>query len=366
MRLRRAGSGFAGSTPDPRAQGRCDGPRTTIRGSEGLARRYTPPVLRVGELSVDPPLVLAPMAGLTDRDFRLLIRRVGSVGLVSMEFVSADGLTRQNPKTLQMLAFSQEERPLSVQLYGSDPARMADAARCVEAAGADVCDLNMGCPAKKIVRGCAGAALAANLELAAAVMRSVRAAIRLPITVKLRLGLREGAFTYLEVGRICEAEGAAAVTLHPRTARQQYGGQADWSHIARLKEHLTIPVIGNGDVLTAPDANRMLASTGCDGVMIGRAALTNPWIFREAAAALRGETAPPASLAERAFLVRSHLTEILRRDDERTALHKLRKLVGFYSHGLPEGRLLRRQLSELTTAQAVLGAVETYFLAKVA
>lgn len=315
---------------------------------------------------MNPPLILAPLAGITDSDFRMLIRRVGGCGLVTMEFLSSEGLTRQNPRSLAMLRFEPEERPLAVQVYGADPERMADAAVAAQAAGADLVDINMGCPARKILSGHAGAALAGDMELAGKVVAAVRAAISVPLTVKLRLGLREDRLNYLELCRLFEAEGVQAVTLHPRTARQQYAGSADWRHIARLKEHLTIPVIGNGDVLSPEHAVRMLAETGCDGVMIGRAALTNPWIFSQTAALLDGAVAPPASLAQRRDLMRTHFSDVLQHDDERGALHKLRKFVGWYSHGLPEGRLLRRRLSELTSAGDVLGAVESYFSERVA
>jgi len=301
------------------------------------------------------------MAGITDRDFRLLIRRLGGCGLVSMEFISSEGLTRGRESTLKMLHFVDEERPIAIQIYGSDPPRMAEAARYVEAMGADVCDINMGCPANKVLKGCAGAALTADLPLATAIVRAVRAAVRTPLTVKFRLGMAEESKTFLELGRICQEEGAAAVTLHPRTARQQFGGRSDWSAIARLKQALSIPVIGNGDVTTAHDAARMLAETGCDAVMVGRASLTNPWVFRQAAALLRGEMHDPADLAERRVLMRSHFEEVVRREDERTALHKLRRFTGWYTHGLPDGRTLRRRLSEVTSAVELLGAVEEYF-----
>jgi tRNA-dihydrouridine synthase B len=327
---------------------------------------YTLPVLRIGLLAVDPPLILAPLAGITDSDFRVLIRRVGGCGLVTMEFLSSEGLTRQNPRSLAMLRFSPEERPLAVQIYGADPDRMAEAARAAQAAGADLVDINMGCPARKILSGHAGAALAADIELAGRVVAAVRAAISVPLTVKLRLGLREDSLNYIELCRRCQGEGVQAVTLHPRTARQQYSGNAEWSHIARLREHLAIPVIGNGDVRTPEDASRMLAETGCDGVMIGRAALTNPWIFSQTVALLDGAISPPVSLVQRRDLIRAHFSEVVQRDDERAALHTLRKFVGWYSHGLPEGRLLRRQLSELASAGEVLGAVESYFSERVA
>ncbi len=191
---------------------------------------------------IDPPLVLAPMAGITDRDFRLLVRRLGGCGLVSMEFISSEGLLRQRPSTLKMLHFVDEERPLAIQIYGADPDRMADAAQMVEQMGADVCDINMGCPANKVLKGCAGAALTGDLPLARRIVGAVRAAISIPLSVKFRLGLRDDRKTYLELGRICQSEGAQAVTLHARTASQQFSGTAEWDHIAALKEALGIPV----------------------------------------------------------------------------------------------------------------------------
>lgn len=314
-------------------------------------------------VAVSPPLVLAPMAGITDRDFRLLIRRLGGCGLVSMEFISAEGLLRRNPSTLRMLHFVEEERPIAIQVYGSDPMRMAEAARLVEEMGADVCDINMGCPANKVLKGCAGAALTGDLPLAGAIVRAVRAAITMPMTVKFRLGLRADALTYLELGRIVEAEGADGVALHTRTASQQFSGRADWAYIARLKETLSIPVIGNGDVRCADDAERMRRETGCDGVMIGRASLTNPWIFRESAALLTGRHLPPASHDERRSLMLGHFREVMAREDERTALHKLKTFTGWYTHGFTDGRLLRRRLNDLASASAVLQAVEEFFAA---
>ncbi len=278
-----------------------------------------------------------------------------------MEFISAEGLLRGNPSTLRMLHFVEEERPIAIQIYGSHPQRMAEAARLVEGMGADVCDINMGCPANKVLKGCAGAALTGDLPQAGAIVRAVRAVITMPLTVKYRLGVRDDALTYLELGRIVEGEGADGVTLHARTARQQFSGFADWSHIARLKEALSIPVLGNGDVKRAEDAVAMRRETGCDGVMIGRASLTNPWIFREAAALLAGRRLAPASLEERRQLMTDHFREVLDRDDERTALHKLKTFTGWYTHGLTGGRLLRRRLNDLNSAPALLAAVEEFF-----
>src|SRR5436309_3580752 len=245
-------------------------------------------MLKLGPVHVDPPLWLAPMAGVTDRDFRLIVRRIGGVGVVTMEFISSRAIVSGNDRTRELMYFSDEERPLSIQIYGSDAATMAEAARVVEELGADVCDINMGCPANKVLKGCAGAALMGDLGLAEEIVRSVRRVISIPLTVKFRLGLDDARRNYLDLGRICEANGVAAVAMHARTARQMFTGEADWSHLARLKETLAIPVIGNGDVRTPEDALRMMAETGCDGVMVGRGATTNPWLFRQIASRLSG------------------------------------------------------------------------------
>ena len=245
-------------------------------------------MIEIGSLRIDPPLWLAPMAGVTDRDFRLIVRRIGGIGVVTMEFISSKAIVSGNKRTREMMHFSAEERPLSIQIYGSDVATMREAALVVEELGADICDINMGCPANKVLKGCAGAALMGDLKLAESIVRTVRDAITIPLTVKFRLGLDDCRRNYLELGRICEANGVAAVAMHARTARQMFTGEADWSHLARLKETLAIPVIGNGDIKEPEDALRMLAETGCDGVMVGRGATRNPWIFRQIAARLEG------------------------------------------------------------------------------
>src|SRR5262249_14367003 len=185
------------------------------------------------------------MAGITDRHFRKIIKRIGEAGLVSMEFISSEGITRGNERTLNMMAFAHEERPLAIQIYGSKPEKMAAAAAVVQDIGADVCDINMGCPANKILKGCSGAALMGDLGLAERIIAAARKTLTIPLPVKFRAGLSEDRLNYLERGRICEANGVQAVTLHPRTARQFYSGQADWDRIARLKDALTIPVAGN-------------------------------------------------------------------------------------------------------------------------
>ncbi len=316
---------------------------------------------RIGALEVQPPLVLAPMAGITDSPFRRMLRWLGGVGLVTMEFISSEAVTRGVEAELGKLPFHPEERPISIQVYGSDPARMARAAAVAEEMGADVIDINMGCPANKILKGCAGAALMGDLNRAREVVRAVRRAVRAPLTVKFRAGLREGNLNDMELGAICQDEGADAVALHPRTAKQQYSGSADWTRIARLKESLSIPVIGNGDVRSPNDTVRMLEETGCDLVMIGRAVLINPWIFRQSADLLTKGSFHDPSLADRAAFVRRHFAVLAEELEGRPLLHKLKVFTGKYTHGLPGGRDLRRRLDGIREPEELLKAVEEFF-----
>jgi len=318
-------------------------------------------VVKYRSLRIDPPLVLAPMAGVTDRQFRLVLRRLGGVGLVTMEFISSEALTRGNSRTRRLMAYSEEERPISIQIYGSRPERMAEAARIVQEIGADACDINMGCPANKVLKGCAGCALMSDLDLAGRIIAAVRAAITIPLTVKFRAGIREDRLNYLELGRICQDQGADAVALHPRTAKQMFSGRADWSRIALLKQALSIPVVGNGDVTSAPDAVRMLAETGADGVMIGRASMKNPWIYRQAAALLEGRAAPEPTLEDRRALILEHFRLVSEQEEPEFALHKLRTFTGWYTHGLPDGRQLRARINALGSAEEFLKEVEAFF-----
>jgi nifR3 family TIM-barrel protein len=317
--------------------------------------------VHIGPVRVDPPLWLAPMAGVTDRDFRLIVRRIGGVGVVTMEFISSKAIVSGNKKTRELMYFSPEERPLSIQIYGSDAAAMREAALVVEELGADVCDINMGCPANKVLKGCAGAALMGDLKLAERIIRTVRDAITIPLTVKFRLGLDDGRRNYLDLGRVCEANGVQAVAMHARTARQMFTGEADWSHLARLKETLSIPVIGNGDVRTPDDAVRLLAATGCDGVMVGRGATINPWLFRQIAARISGGGFTEPTVADRRDLILGHFRLVAEREPSRYAMHKLRKFTGWYTHGLPNGRRLRQEINQLPDVESFLTAVESFF-----
>ena len=294
--------------------------------------------------------------------YRLMLRRIGGVGVVTMEFISSEAITRGNARQLRKMVFSEEERPLSIQIYGSDAIRMAAAAEIVEELRPDLCDINMGCPANKVLRGCAGAALMGDPDLARTIVREVRRKLSIPLTVKFRLGLDDSRKNFLELGRICEGEGAAAVAMHGRTARQMYTGRADWTRIAELKGALSIPVVGNGDVETAEDAIAMFRQTGCDAVMCGRATMKNPWIFREIADRLAGREPRPVTLSERRDLMLDHFAAIERTAfDPREALHKLRTMTGWYTRGLPSGRSLRVRISELATPADFRCAVEDFF-----
>jgi tRNA-dihydrouridine synthase B len=318
-------------------------------------------VLRYGNVAIDPPLVLAPMAGITDRQFRLVLRRIGGVGLVTMEFISSEALVRKNKRTRALMQYAEEERPISIQIYGRDPANMAEAARVVEMIGAEICDINMGCPANKILKGCSGCALMGDLDLARRIIREVRRAIAIPLSVKFRLGLLDDRRNFLELGRICEGEGVDVVAMHARTAAQMFGGTADWSEIARLKETLGIPVVGNGDVATAEDALAMMRKTGCDGVMIGRASMKNPWIYRQVSDLLAGRVPYEPTVSDRHRVIRTHFDMVTKQEKAEFAMHKLRTFTGWYTHGLADGKRLRGRISEPQTPEAFLSVVEEFF-----
>ncbi|HMC82574.1 MAG TPA: tRNA dihydrouridine synthase DusB, partial [Candidatus Polarisedimenticolia bacterium] len=318
-------------------------------------------MFRIGSVPIDPPLILAPMAGITDQYFRRILKRIGGVGLVSMEFISSEALTRGSERTRSMMQYHPEERPLAIQIYGSDAARMSEAAAFVEALGADIVDINMGCPANKILKGCSGAALMRDLGIAERIIRACRDRVKIPLTVKFRLGLDDRQNNFLDLGRVCESNGVDAVALHARTARQMFGGRADWPRIRELKEALSIPVSGNGDVLTSADARAMWSETGCDGVMVGRGAMQNPWIFRQTAARLRGEEEPTITLEDRREMILGHFRILREREEERFALHKIRTFTGWYTHGLPNGKNLRQKISTLVTVDSFIQEVESFF-----
>src|SRR6266576_6727547 len=241
----------------------------------------------VGSVRIDPPLALAPMAEVTYTYYRGLIKERGGVGLVVSEFISAEGLTRKNDRSHQMLAFSESERPVAIQIYGGDPERMDDAAAIVEAEGVDIVDINMGCPVKKIVNHGAGSAMLKDFDKASRTVEKIRKRVKIPVTVKVRKGWESD--DVLPLLKRFEEIGVASIAIHGRTRKESYTGASDWGYIAHVKSELRIPVWGNGDVKVAADAIRMFETTGVDGVMIGRAALHNPFIFRDIVALAAGQ-----------------------------------------------------------------------------
>jgi nifR3 family TIM-barrel protein len=305
-------------------------------------------------------LVLAPMEDVSNLPFRLLCKRMGA-DLVLTEFVAAEALVREIPRSLDKCRVLEEERPVGVQIFGGRVEGMAAAARVAAGRGPDFIDLNFGCPVQKVVCRDAGAAVLKDLELMQRIVAAVREAVELPVTVKLRLGWDEQSIVAVRAARLLERLGVRAIALHARTRAQHYGGSADWSWIARVKQAVGVPVIGNGDVHTPEDAERMLAETGADGVMIGRASIGAPWIFHRVRAHLsgQGERGEPVA-AERLALLREHLRLALAHGRERHQLPLLRRHYAGYLRGLPGARELRLKLCEARGAGEIEGLLASW------
>ena len=299
--------------------------------------------LTIGNLLLPHNLLLAPLAGITNHVFRLICREQGAC-LAFTEMVSVNGMVREGSKTLALLASSEQDRPLGVQLFGDNAELLAQAAGMI-GDQAELIDVNMGCPVRKVVGTGAGSALLKDTARIAEIVRSVRKATKLPLTIKIRSGWQCGDDTWLEVGRIAEAEGCDAITLHPRSRNQMFNGQADWSQITRLKQLVTIPVIGSGDLFTPQDCQRMLQETGCDGLMVARGSLGNPWIFRQTRELLAGQPITPITAADRVETALKHLDLFTAEAGEAVALREMKKHLGWYIHGVSQAAALRRQVN---------------------
>jgi len=372
------------------------------------ATRVVPASLRIGTVTISPATVLAPMAGVTDTVFRRFIRNLGGCGLIMTEFTSADGVLRKkDQKAKRYLHFYEDEHPISAQLFGSDPNVMAEAARMVEGLGFDLVDLNLGCPAKKVVKCNGGSGLLRDLPAIGQIFEAVRAAVRIPFTVKFRAGWNDEEIVCVELARMAENCGLAAVALHARTREMGYSGNARWEWIAAVKDAVKIPVIGNGDIRTPHDACAMVTQTGCDAVMIGRMAPSNPWIFRQIeqyCAAIttvrvgadafvrpveRSSTAADGSIfssqelarpsaapdegvrgytklydepseADRYEMIRTYFRMLIE-EELPDAVGKMKQFASWFTHGVPGGAALRKAIYESKSAPEVLGRVEEFF-----
>ncbi|MCA9539455.1 MAG: tRNA dihydrouridine synthase DusB [Myxococcales bacterium] len=316
----------------------------------------------VGPIRVSPATALAPMEGITDRAFRRLIRTLGGCGLTVTEFISSDQISRHNRHAWRMAELDPDEHPVSIQIFGRDPQAMATAAAHCESFGADLVDLNLGCPSKRVTSGCSGSALMREPALARDIFAAVRQAIEVPMTVKMRLGWDDDARNAPEIARIAEGEGAAMLVVHGRTRMQLYRGAADWHAVRAVVDAVRIPVLVNGDVLTPEDAVQALAASGAAAVMIGRGALRDPWILRRVAERLAGRAPYEPPLADReAHLLRYFSLIEADSAHERAAVGRMKKVTGYFTRGLPDGEALRQQIFHSHEIAPICDAVRAWF-----
>jgi len=320
-----------------------------------------PASFQIGRVTIAPATVLAPMAGVTDTVFRRFIREMGGCGLLMTEFTSADGVLRaKDRKAKRYLHFYADEHPISAQLFGSNPETLCEAAKMIEGLGFDLVDLNLGCPAKKVVKCNGGSGLLRDLPLIERIFRSVRAAVTIPFTVKFRAGWSEKELVYRDLARVAEDCGLDAIAMHARTREQGYTGQAQWDWIAHLKQIVKIPVIGNGDIRTPEDAAAMVAHTGCDAVMIGRSAASNPWIFRQISQYTLTGRYDVASERDRYAMIRKYFGMLIE-EGFPDSPGKMKQFASWFTHGVHNGSHLRKAIYDARDEHQILSAVEEFF-----
>ena len=315
--------------------------------------------MQIGNLTLDNNVILAPLAGITNLPFRLMAKAAGC-GLVCSEMISANGLVYGCSKTEQMLNSAPEEKPLSVQIFGSDPGIMAEAAAIVESKGADIVDINFGCSVRKVIKTGSGVALMRTPDQAKALLKAVRAAIRIPLTIKIRSGWDASGREALNIARIAKECGVDAIAVHPRTAGQQFRGLADWSIIAAVKKSVGIPVIGNGDIVSARDALKMLEETGCDAVMIGRRAIGNPAIFSRVLARINGQEPAREDLSQRFEVMTHYFKASMDYIGEEAACRMMRSRLGWFTRGMRNSSKFRESIKHLSSEEEGIELIGAY------
>jgi tRNA-dihydrouridine synthase B len=315
--------------------------------------------LRIRNVTIRPAAILAPMAGITDTVFRRFIKPLGGCGLIMTEFVSSEGLLRQNLKSRRFLYYTEEERPISAQIFGADPDHLADAARQIEDLGFDLVDLNLGCPAKKVVK-CGGSGLLRDLPLLGEIFRRIRAAVSIPFTIKIRIGWDDNEIVAEPVAKMAEEAGVEAIAIHGRTRLQGFSGRARWDVIREVKETVRIPIIGNGDVMRPEDARALHEETQCDAVMIGRAAPTNPWIFRQMADYFSTGAYTHPTESDRYQLIRDYYAMLVE-EEMPGAIGKMKQFASWFTHGVRNGAALRRSVQSASDTRQVLERVDEFF-----
>ncbi len=318
-------------------------------------------MFKIRDIIIDPPLILAPVAGHTDSLFRQAVKGLGGCGLVCSELVSTEGLTRHQERTSHLTRFRESERPISIQIFGSDCDRMAESAAMVEAMGADIVDINLGCPVRKVVQQGGGSNLLRDLPLLEKIFKVVRKAIKAPLTAKIRTGWDRNSINAIEVLKLAEGCGVEALAVHGRTRCDMFSGHSDWSVIARVKEQARIPIMGNGDVFVPEDAERMFRETAVDGVMMGRGVLGNPWLIRQCWDHLSGEEVKQVSFAEKAEFVIKFLQRVSDEAPPPAALGRIKKMGGHLSKGFPGGAHLRARIHASGTTSQFFEVMEEFF-----